>query len=146
LKIFFNLTNSFQFEKFLANFRIFSFLTNFWIFFLRFSVLNSTNKFGVSYGNILRHYLQRVNSEVKQLKPSDPLFIRGNPPNLKKKSSWTYSPIGHGTLREVPRFIAGWLKLPNASLHTSHSVRRTTATLAAEGAANAEAISVRIDI
>ena len=114
---------------------------------LRFSVLNSTNKFGVSHGNILRHYLQRVNSEVKQLKPSDPLFIRGNPPNQKqKKSSWTYSPIGHGTFREVPRYIAGWLKLPNASDHTSHAFRRTAASLGAEGAAPAEAISVRIDI
>ena len=113
---------------------------------LRFSVLNSTNKFGVSHGNILRHYLQKVNSEVKKLKPDDPLFIRGNAPTLKKKSSWTYSPIGLGTLREVPRYIAGWLKLPNAIKHTSHSFRRTCATLAAEGGANAEAISVRIDI
>lgn len=113
---------------------------------LRFSVLSSTNKFGVSYGNILRHYLQRVNSEVKQLKPNDPLFIRGNAPSKKSKSYWTYSPIGLGTLREVPRYISGWLKLPNASEYTSHSFRRTTATLAAEGEANAEAISVRIYI
>ena len=107
--------------------------------------MNSTNKFGVSYGNILRHYLQRVNSEVKQLKPSDPLFIRGNAPTLKKKSSWTYSPMGHGTLREVPRYISGWLKLKNANEYTSHSFRRSCATFAAEGAAPAEAISVRID-
>ena len=113
---------------------------------LRFSVLNSTNKFGVSHGNILRHYLQRVNSEVKKLKPNDPLFIRGNPPTATKKSSWTYSPIGLGTLREVPRYISGWLGLPNASDFTSHSFRRGCATFAAEGGAKCEAISVRIDI
>ena len=101
----------------------------------------------MSHGNILRHYLQKVNSEVKKLKTNDPLFIRGNAPTAKnKKSSWTYSPIGLGTLREVPRYISGWLKLANAGEYTSHSFRRSCATFAAEGAANAEAISVRIDV
>lgn len=48
----------------------------------------------------------------------------------------TKQPVGINTLHKIPRDIANFLKLPDASLYTGHSFRRTSATLLANASAD----------
>ena len=44
--------------------------------------------------------------------------------------------VGNNTLGKIPSIIANYLKLPDAKLYTGHCMRRTSATLLADGAAD----------
>lgn len=55
--------------------------------------------------------------------------------SVSEKLCATGKVIGRNQIAEVPRTIAWWNELPNYSLYTVHSFRRTTASKMAENGA-----------
>ena len=111
--------------------------------FSSFVIPTEANSANISHGDILTRYLQRLNDHVKTLNDTSPLFLCGRPATLTRRSSFTCQPIGEGTIKETARKIATTLNLPDPHLYTSHSFRRTTATLAAEANVGADCMTVR---
>ncbi|XP_044594033.1 uncharacterized protein LOC123271707 [Cotesia glomerata] len=82
---------------------------------------------------IMNEYSDKVRQYVA-LRPensnTDRFFILYDKGACKRQS------IGKNTITEIPKKIAEFLKLPNASSYTGHSFRRTSATLLANAGAN----------
>ena len=73
-----------------------------------------------------------LRKDVPNVKPSDPLFYRGNGPTPNIKSYFQNSFVGEGKLRQVAREMAEFLGLDKPETYKSHSIRHTAATLASE--------------
>ena len=107
--------------------------------FYSFVIPSEPNEAKISHADILTRYLKRINDDIKGLTDQSPLFLWGRPGTGK----FSNQPIGESTLKDVARKIADKLGLPDPSLYTSHSFRRSTATLAAEANVSADCMTVR---
>ena len=110
--------------------------------FFSFVIPSIPNDAGVNHGSIVAEYLQKLNRDVPNLTEESDFFFRGIPPKGTTPSRFTKQPIGDTLLKQVPEFIATKVGLPNPSQYTSHSFRRTTATLAAEANVSADSMTV----
>ena len=112
----------------------------------RFKITNESDTEGFSPYLVLKQYLESLHTHLTNLPGDYPLFVRGDPAKVVKgkqePTKWVRSPIGVDTLAKVPRYIADFLKLPKTEEYTSHSFRRSSATLAAEGGAQNGAMCV----
>ena len=112
----------------------------------RFKITNESDTEGFSPYLVLKQYLESLHTHLTNLPGDFPLFVRGDPAKVVKgkqePTKWKRSPIGEDTLAKIPRFIANFLKLPQPEEYTSHSFRRSSATLAAEGGAERGAMCV----
>ena len=95
-------------------------------------ILRKPNKAGVSHADIIHQYLLALKKDVPMIKPSDPLFYRGNGPTPTVPSYFQNSHVGEGKLRLVAREMADFLGLDKPETYKSHSFRHTAATLASE--------------
>ena len=69
---------------------------------------------------------------IPNIKPSDPLFFRGNGPTPTIPSYFQNSYVGVGKLMLVAREMADFLGKDKPETYKSHSIRHTAATLASE--------------
>ena len=112
------------------------------LFFYSFVIPSEANDAGVSHGEIIKEYLQRLNRDVPDVTEDTPLFLQGKPGTSTQPSCFTKQVIGQNPLTDVPKFIAKKLGLPNINSYSGHSFRRTAATLAAEGNVSADGMTV----
>ena len=103
---------------------------------------NGRNTMGVSHTEIVREYIMALNMDLPHLKPEDKLFYRGNPSNDKLPSKFVDQVIGERYLKFVPREICEYLGLPNPEKYKSHSIRHSSATIAAQNGATAPQLMV----
>ena len=102
----------------------------------------------MSPAGILHEYLTALKRDSKKWKPEhkltpmSPLFYRGNPAENNVKSYFQAQPMGSNYLKNVPRQIAEYLGLPNPERYTSHAVRHTSATIAAQNLATTAQLTV----
>ena len=69
--------------------------------------------------------------------PDDEIFWQGRYNQADGTSSFTKQHLGIGQIKEVPKFIARFLKLENPESYTGHALRGTAATeMANQGASN----------
>ena len=112
----------------------------------RFKITNESDTEGFSPYLVLKQYLESLHTHLTNLPADYPLFVRGDPAKVVKgkqePTKWVRSPIGEDTLGKIPRYIANFLELPKPEEYTSHSFRRSSATLAAEGGAQKGAMCV----
>ena len=112
----------------------------------RFKITNESDTEGFSPYLVLKDYLESLHTHLTNLPGDYPLFVRGDPAKIVKgkqePTKWVRSPVGVDTLAKIPRYIADFLKLPKTEEYTSHSFRRSSATLAAEGGAQNGAMCV----
>lgn len=96
-----------------------------------------------------RHFFVHPNEEDHFNAPKlwkEYLALMG--PNVISERAWLRvqdgkvqnRPIGKNHFADLTKSIAKWLKLPNPDSYTSHSLRRTGATLLAEGGITTEAL------
>ena len=111
-------------------------------FIFRVKILRKPNKAGVSHADIIHQYLLALKKDVPFIKPSDPLFYRGNGPTPTVPSYFQNSHVGEGKLRLVAREMAQFLGLNNPENFKGHSFRHTSATLAAEKGAQVPQLMV----
>ena len=112
------------------------------MFFHRFVVPSKSDTEGFSPAGIVEEYLNALHDQFPDLPKDSRLFIRGDPAKGDLPSKFRNQPIGETMLGHIPRFIAEFLKLPNLSGYKSHSLRRTSATLSAEGGATVQQMKV----
>ena len=108
----------------------------------RVKVLKKPNAAGISHGDILNQYLVALKRDLPHLTANSPLFYRGNPATATVPSYFQNQPIGEGMLMGVAREMALFLQLPNPEKYKSHSIRHTSATLAAERGATEAQLTV----
>lgn len=89
----------------------------------RFRVLKSSEGFG----HVQNHLTLLTGDGWNE----GPLFRSLN----RNKTKFTAHPMGKNYLYEIPKHVAETLKLPDSSRFTSHAMRRTAATVAAENGA-----------
>ena len=114
------------------------------VFYFSFVIPSECNEAGVSHGEIIRLYLQRLNKDVRDINDDTPLFLQGRPATKTEPSRFSKQPIGKNLLVKVPEYMAEKLGLPDPTSYTGHSFRRTAATLAAEGNVSADSMTVSI--
>ena len=100
------------------------------------------NEMGVSHCEIIREYIMALNKFLPHLKPEDPLFYRGNEGSDTKESKFVNQWIGERYLKCVPRQICEFLGLPNPEKFRSHSIRHSSATIAAQNGATVPQLMV----
>ena len=105
-------------------------------------MLKKANSAGISHGDILHQYLVALKQDLPHVNENSPLFFRGNPATDSKKSYFQNQPIGEGLLKSVAREMAVFLRLPNPKKYKSHSIRHTSATIAAERGATEAQLTV----
>ena len=106
------------------------------------------NELGVSHCEIIREYIMALNKFLPHLKPENPLFYRGNPASNEgskpKISKFVNQRIGERYLKSVPREICEFLQLPNPENFRSHSIRHSSARIAAQNGATAPQLMASI--
>ena len=112
------------------------------MFFHRFVVPLKSDTEGFSPSGIVEEYLTALHDQFPDLPKDSRLFFRGDAAVRALPSKFHRQPIGETKLGQIPRFIAEYLKLPNLSGYKSHSLRRTSATLSAEGGATVQQMKV----
>ena len=76
-----------------------------------------------------------LNKDLPHLKPENPLFYRGNEKSETTNSKFVNQRIGERYLKSVPREICEFLQLPNPEKFRSHSIRHSSARIAAQNGA-----------
>ena len=97
---------------------------------------------GVSHCEIVREYIMALNKWLPHLKPESPLFYRGNEGNDTKVSKFVDQWIGERYLKLVPRQICEFLGLPSPERFRSHSIRHSSARIAAQNGATVPQLMV----
>ena len=100
------------------------------------------NAQGVCHSEIIREYVLALRADLPHLKADSRLFYRGNPASDTLPSKFQNQVIGEKYLKAVPREICEYLGLPDPHKYRSHSIRHTSATLAAANGATVPQLMV----
>ena len=114
------------------------------IYFFSAIIPRGENELGVSHCEIVREYIMALNKFLPHLKPENPLFYRGNEGSETKISKFVDQRIGQRYLKSVPREICEFLQLPNPEKFRSHSIRHSSACIAAQNGATAPQLMASI--